>query len=623
MAYTFSQGYMRGEGDPNLDTQINAGGNKIPKLYIDDLTDSFYSFNDTPALGFKWTYLIAGFVTKVTNLKVLLQGPATGSVMTSALSTANLIPLNEPYAALGYNRVGFKDEVVANLGVLSNNTITDWVLVELRDRFNPEIVRYNKAALLKNNGEIFEVDGVTKLTFTNIRDEQYYIAIKHRNHIGLMTPNAVNIATTLDFTTAATSVFGVDNRKDNSGLLRLRAGKTDPIGYGSMTGVDGWSQKALKTLNYNSATILTSVYNLYDVNLNGTFRYAGLANDNGVVLTSFDNNIDNKYNEQIPPLVPLALNSLVTNAIGNQLQKGTTAQRSVANIGTIRFNTDSSKVEFFNGTVWEIITSLAAGTNYISVPNDNTPILNGTAFRAAYTAAQGMSPTASKRITLVVSPGEIALTASFTMATAFIDIVSLTNEADVIFTGGNFFIVGVNNVKVVGINTGTNAFTIDASYVNNVYTNCVGGQFSFGYAVTSSGTFNNCIGGSSSFGAEATASGTFNNCIGGYASFGSDGNASGTFNNCIGGGYTFGATGTASGTFNNCVGEEDSFGSDGNASGTFNNCISGINSFGSVNGLTGRLFYCRLTPGSGTFQTVSGGGRTYYCIDGNGAVNNQ
>jgi hypothetical protein len=37
--------------------------------------------------------------------------------------------------------------------------------------------------------------------------------------------------------------------------------------------------------------------------------------------------------------------------------------------------------------------------------------------------------------------------------------------------------------------------------------------------------------------------------------------------------------------------------------------------------LTGKLFFCIKT--SGTFKTVSGGGRTYYCIDGNGNTNNQ
>jgi hypothetical protein len=43
--------------------------------------------------------------------------------------------------------------------------------------------------------------------------------------------------------------------------------------------------------------------------------------------------------------------------------------------------------------------------------------------------------------------------------------------------------------------------------------------------------------------------------------------------------------------------------------------------------LTGKLYYCVMTPLGGTdtstFQTVSGSGRTYYSVDAAGNVNNQ
>ena len=57
MAYTFSQGYMRGDGNPNLDLQIKDGGGIIPKIYIDDLTDFMYKFDDTKISGEKWVVL--------------------------------------------------------------------------------------------------------------------------------------------------------------------------------------------------------------------------------------------------------------------------------------------------------------------------------------------------------------------------------------------------------------------------------------------------------------------------------------------------------------------------------------------------------------------------------------
>jgi hypothetical protein len=81
--------------------------------------------------------------------------------------------------------------------------------------------------------------------------------------------------------------------------------------------------------------------------------------------------------------------------------------------------------------------------------------------------------------------------------------------------------------------------------------------------------------------------------------------------------------GTASGTFTDCSGGDKAFGGGGGTtSGVFNSCIGGDRAFGGGGGtLSGFLYYCRLT--SGISETVSGGGRTIYCIDGNNNLNNQ
>lgn len=212
------------------------------------------------------------------------------------------------------------------------------------------------------------------------------------------------------------------------------------------------------------------------------------------------------------------------------------------------------------------------------------------------------------------------------------------------------------------------------STASGTFINCKGGDYSFGG--TASGTFIDCVGGDSCFGSEAytfptifiwvhgIASGTFTNCVAGWMSFGCGGSrtqldpegnfesvrhggtSSGIFTNCVAGRTSFGLYGNASGTFINCSSEENSFGFEGTASGVFDNCISLVFSFGysgtasgtfntcrggsqSFGGgfaplvgiLRGRLYYCRLT--SGTFRTVSLGGRTVLCINGNNTQNNQ
>jgi hypothetical protein len=155
-------------------------------------------------------------------------------------------------------------------------------------------------------------------------------------------------------------------------------------------------------------------------------------------------------------------------------------------------------------------------------------------------------------------------------------------------------------------------------------TNCSGGSNSFGGSGgTASGTFTNCTGGGFAFGGDGTASGVFTGCVGGDYAFGGAGTASGVFTDCTGGGFTFGGDGgTASGTFTNCVGGTFAFGGGNTASGTFTGCTGGSNAFGGDGGsLTGKLYYCRLT--SGAFETVTGGGITRYCIDGDNVANNQ
>jgi hypothetical protein len=176
------------------------------------------------------------------------------------------------------------------------------------------------------------------------------------------------------------------------------------------------------------------------------------------------------------------------------------------------------------------------------------------------------------------------------------------------------------------INGGYPGVTPSAS---GVFTDCTGGDGSFGGRGTASGVFTNCtaVGGDYSFG--GLASGTFTYCTGGFFSFGAaltlgSPSASGVFTDCTGGDYSFG--GLASGTFTNCKGGEQSFGGNANtASGTFTYCTGGANSFGNdpIFGgtLTGKLYYCRLT--SGNFQTVSDGGITRLCLDGSNVENNQ
>jgi hypothetical protein len=293
------------------------------------------------------------------------------------------------------------------------------------------------------------------------------------------------------------------------------------------------------------------------------------------------------------------------------------------------------------------------GSSYVYVRANGTDLENATELQAAYDLAKTMSPTASNRITVIAAPGNYDFEdTTFVMDTEYIDLVSLDGNSSVVLNATSWYgiFVNANDVFVKGISVGSKGFFLGSNLNLLKIENCKGGDHSFKGNDDTSGTFINCKGGDVSFGSwtavPGIASGVFIDCVGGAYSFGSSlsgGEASGTFINCIGGAGSFGFYGYASGDFTNCIGDGSCFAGQGIASGTFNYCIAGLESFGSGNlasgiftncvggegsftggayggALTGKLYYCRT---SGFFNTVSSGGRTYYCVDGSGNTNNQ
>ncbi|MFT4661197.1 MAG: hypothetical protein ACI8XB_001469, partial [Patiriisocius sp.] len=145
-------------------------------------------------------------------LKTYLQGPydETSSQMIDELRSEGLLPLTEPYSSLGYTVPSVSTNMVV-LGVTGNNAIIDWILVELRDGSDPTNVLATQAALLQSDGDIVNTNGET-LTFDDIGESSFYVALRHRNHMGVRTAAAQSIVggISFDFTNTASELFGVD-----------------------------------------------------------------------------------------------------------------------------------------------------------------------------------------------------------------------------------------------------------------------------------------------------------------------------------------------------------------------------------------------------------------------------
>lgn len=221
--------------------------------YYDGLLDEIAIYNRR-LKGFELArHYISGLARKgysdkyvVVKVKAFLQGPFNSStgLMNTILNTNNLIPKNvHPYTTTPWNYDGLERVVNYPTGVV------DWVIIELRDPINPAIIISKRAAFIKNDGNLTEIDpinaGSSDIIFTGVSPGNYYVVVKHRNHLAVMSasPIALSASSSLyDFTTAQNKAFttGPDP------MVILGVGK-----YGMYAG-DANSDGTINAIDYNS-----------------------------------------------------------------------------------------------------------------------------------------------------------------------------------------------------------------------------------------------------------------------------------------------------------------------------------------------------------------------------------
>jgi subtilisin-like proprotein convertase family protein len=223
--------------------------------------------------------------------RVFLEGPLdeSGTLMSDALRSQGLVPLNEPYTALGYVFTGDHptSTTPSVLAVTGNNAVVDWVVVELRNAVNPAQVVASKPALLKRNGYVYEVDGLSNLAFL-VPEGEYHVAVRHRNHLGVMTgePELLNeFAILVDFTDPFTPTFGTNAQKILEDARALWAGDVTYDRILLYTGAANDRDPILSTIGGSIPTnALSGQYRQEDVNLDGVVRYTGTGNDRDYIL---------------------------------------------------------------------------------------------------------------------------------------------------------------------------------------------------------------------------------------------------------------------------------------------------------------------------------------------------
>jgi len=252
--------------------------------------------------------------------KIVLQGAALNpnigeeNLMRDDLRVNGLLPTTSPYI----------DAITCDAAVFSttgNDAIVDWVYVELRDETDNTMVVKGQSALLQRDGDIINVDGVSSVSFNKIPASNYYVAIKHRNHMGIISSSPIGlsrISTTLDLSDSNNMQSWGTNPQTSFGLppnkIGLWAGNTSGDINLSYLGSNNDSNVIKDTVLANPGN--TSNSNLYafsgysnaDVNMDGTIRYQGSNNDVNVIKDVILSNIDNTgsspnlyiFSEQLP-----------------------------------------------------------------------------------------------------------------------------------------------------------------------------------------------------------------------------------------------------------------------------------------------------------------------------------
>jgi hypothetical protein len=170
--------------------------------------------NGTPLYYFDEFTFQSGLGGFDLDLKAFLEGPFNVTQMEAWLNSNNFIPLAQPYNVAPWNYAGTE-----SVAAMPNANVVDWVLVELRDATSAATATSatmvgRQAAFILQDGTIRGIDGTSLLSFNLTIANQLYVVIWHRNHLGVISSNALVIAGntyTYDFTTGSGQAYGGAN----------------------------------------------------------------------------------------------------------------------------------------------------------------------------------------------------------------------------------------------------------------------------------------------------------------------------------------------------------------------------------------------------------------------------
>ncbi len=203
-----------------------------------------------------------------------------GNYFTNPINAFPNFPLSDPYSVPAFNSIyvhvppaAASTTSTAVLSQTGNNAIVDWVFVELRQGMSgaTSVVR-TVSALLQADGDVVDVDGQSPVTFAGLTPGNYYVAIRHRNHLGFRTESTIQMGSTttiLDFSNGSVPVYGLfplSLANGSSTLYVMNSGDANSDGSVDANDTIIWEtfNGLFDDYNYNSDYNLDGSVDAYD-----------------------------------------------------------------------------------------------------------------------------------------------------------------------------------------------------------------------------------------------------------------------------------------------------------------------------------------------------------------------
>jgi hypothetical protein len=237
----------------------------------------------------------------VLQTRVILSGPynAQTGLMHDSLRVNNYIPQTEPYSASPFfpaiGGAGNEQLDPTILAVSGPDAIVDWLYLELRSASNPATRIATKRALLQRDGDVVShVDGASPVTFSGTPGGMYYISVKHRNHLGVMSAAAVYLApcagSSFDFTLPGVvyvnPVIANVPRRVFGSVHTLWSGDASVNKNTKYNGASNDKTPILNTVGIATPNNTVYGYREQDCNMDGKVRYNNTDNDRQEVLNN-------------------------------------------------------------------------------------------------------------------------------------------------------------------------------------------------------------------------------------------------------------------------------------------------------------------------------------------------